>query len=110
MDQARSCDQFGIVEVLLPKLHDVDPADNAPTYERLKVGPVRGTEVEAAPVEAPADSGWSGRFGGHFDGGYPGLGSFARASAFACCLNWRTLANASGESISATDRCDPVSP
>jgi hypothetical protein len=110
LDQVRSRDEFGVVEELLPKLHDVDSTGNAPAHEHLEVGPVRGAEVEPAPVKAPVDRGWSGCFSWDSSRDHPGLGSWARASAFACCLNWRTLASASGESISATERCDPVSP
>ena len=103
LDERGPSHQGDVVEVLLAQLHHVDPAGDAPADEHVQVGAVRGAQVEATPAEVPAVGPAPGDR-------HPGLGSLARASALAACLNWRTLASASAESMSATDRKEPASP
>ena len=101
-------DQGGVGEVLLAQLDDVDaPSMQRPT--KISRSGRSGVHSRARRLasSAPACSGPGGRA---TSVAHPGLGSLARASAFICCLNWRTLARASGESMSATDRCEPASP
>ena len=102
LDESGPGDQTGVVESFVAELDDVDPAVDAASDERLEIGSVGGAEVAPAMGQIPPVA---GRRGAH-----PAFGSLARASAFICCLNWRTLASASGESMSATDRWEPVSP
>ena len=95
-DESRTRHEVGVTELLVAQLDDVDAALDAATHECLEVRPIRGAEVEATVGQVPAVA---GRRAAH-----PAFGSLARASAFICCLNWRTFARASGESMSATER------
>ena len=88
LHQRRPLHQLLVGELLLPELDDVHTALDAYLDEGLEVTSI---------VEIPRGSG--GGRNGQRDGDASAL-----AFALRFCLYWRTLASASGESMSATDR------
>ena len=89
--------QLLVGELLLPELDDVHTALDAYLDEGLEVTSIGRAQVEPPIVEIPRGSG--GGRNGQRDGDASAL-----AFALRFCLYWRTLASASGESMSATDR------
>ena len=96
LDYPGPSDQVAVGEVLIPKLHDVHPTDDASLHESVEIASIRGTQVEPAIGQSPPLRRVSRTRQLIPD-------ALALASAFICCLNWRTLVSAAGESMSATD-------
>ena len=104
LDEGGPRDQQPVGQVLLAQLHDVDPALDAGVRRSARGRAGRACRGRAAGSVRATHRRCPG---GRVPSSFRRRMALALALAFACCLNWRTLTRASGESMSATERNVP---